>query len=256
MKEYSVFKIYSKELKREMRVFVSLPRSYYKTDKYYPVLYMSDGQNLFDDLQASYGKSWGILESFESYPELPELIIVGIESNDNRSNELVPFKFKFEKDEKVWGGQTDDYLDFIIDTLKPRVNKRFRTFKSPKNTGIMGSSFGGVCATYAALTYGEHFTRFGCVSNAYFPIQKDIIDLAKKADVSKIKKFYMDVGTKESEDLEHNKHYLDSNQEMYDVLKTKIDPDNIKYEVIKDAIHNESAWELRFPEIIKFLFNQ
>ena len=256
MKEYSVFKIYSEELEREVRLFVSLPRSYYKTNKYYPVLYMCDGQNLFDDLQAKYGKSWGILEAYENHPDLPELIIVGIESDDNRSNELVPFKFKFEKEEKVWGGQTDKYLDFIVNTLKPRVNKRFRTFKSSKNTGIMGSSFGGVCATYAALTFGEHFTRFGCVSNAYFPIQKDIIDLAKKSDVSKIKKFYMDVGTKESENLEHNKYYIDSNQEMYEVLSEKIDSENIKYEVIKDAIHNESAWELRFPEIIKFLFNQ
>lgn len=255
MKEYSVFKLYSNELEREVRMFVSLPKSYYTSSKFYPVLYMHDGHNLFDDLQAKYGKSWGILEAYEHHPDLPELIIVGIESNDSRSDELVPYEFQFEKDGKVWGGKTDDYLDFIVDTLKPYVNSRYRTFKSPKNTGIMGSSFGGVCSTYAALKYGDHFTRFGCVSNAYFPVQEKMVKLAKNADISKIKKIYMDVGTKESEDLEQVQLYLDSNQEIYDILRSKIDPENIKFEIIKDAIHNESEWEKRFPQIINFLFN-
>ncbi len=255
MKEYSTFKLYSKELKRELRMYVSLPKSYYTTDKYYPVLYMCDGQNLFDDFQAKYGKSWGILEAYETNPDLPELIIVGIESNDDRSDELVPFKFKFEEDGKVWGGKTDNFLDFIVENLKPVINKRYRTFKSPKNTGIMGSSFGGVCSTYAALKYSEHFTRFGCVSNAYFPIQNEMVELSKKSDLSKIKKIYLDVGTKESDNVEHVKLYLDSNQEIYDILRPRLDSENIKFEIIEGAIHNESAWEKRFPDIIKFLFN-
>ncbi len=255
MKEYSVIRFYSKKLKRELRVYLSLPKSYYKTDKFYPVLYMLDGQNLFDDNQAKYGKSWGILEAYDNNPELPEIIIVGIESNDNRNNDLLPFKFEDPGEGKVWGGEADIYMDFIVNTLKPCINKKYRTFKSPKNTGIMGSSFGGVFSTYAALKYSDHFTRFGCVSNAYFPIQKEFVELTKNSDVSKIKKIYMDVGTKESENEKHNKYYLDSNQEIYELLRRKIDPGNIKYEIIKGAIHNESAWEERFPEIIKFLFN-
>ncbi len=255
MKEYSVIRMYSKELLREVRMFVSLPRSYYKTDKFYPVLYMHDGQNLFDDAQATYGKSWGILEAYENHPDLPEVIVVGIESGETRSDELVPFKFQFKEDEKVRGGRTDDYLNFIVNTLKPYINKRYRTFKSSKNTGIMGSSFGGVGSIYAALKYGEHFTRFGCVSNAFFPIQKDLIELIKKSDLSKIKKIYLDVGTKESKIKEQNKMYLESNQEVFDILREKIDQENIRYAIIKDAIHHESAWKKRFPEIINFLFN-
>lgn len=256
MNEYSVFKLYSDELKREVRIYISLPKSYYKTDKHYPVLYMHDGQNLFDDLQAHYGKSWGILEAYETYPDLPELVIVGIESNDSRNNELVPFKFRFEGKNDFVGGKTDDYLDFIINTLKPVINNRYRTFVSPKNTGIMGSSFGGLCSTYAALKFSDHFTKFGCVSNAYFPVQKDMLELVKTADISKIKKMYMDVGTKESDNPEHVKAYIESNQEIYDALQGRLDKENIVFEIIDGAIHNESAWELRFPRIINFLFNQ
>ena len=251
--EYSVFKLHSEKLERETRIFVSLPKSYTKTDKFYPVLYMSDGQNLFDDKQASYGKSWGILDTYESYPDLPELIIVGIDSGDNRNNELTPFAFE-HKEEKM-GGKIDGYLGFIIETLKPLIDKKYRTFKSPKNTGIMGSSFGGVLATYAALKYTDYFTRFGCVSNAYFPFQEQMIKLANESNVSNIKKIYLDVGTKESENKEYSTTYIESNEEMYDVLRGKLDKGTIRFELIKDAIHNESAWEIRFPDIIKFLFN-
>ena len=255
MKEYSVIRMYSKELSREVRMFVSLPKSYYKTDKFYPVLYMHDGQNLFDDVQSFDGKSWGILEAHENHPDLPEVIIVGIESGETRTDELVPFKFQWEKGGKVWGGKTNDYLDFIVNTLKPYINKRYRTFKSSKNTGIMGSSFGGLCSTYAALKYGEHFTRFGCVSTAFFPIQNDFMELIKKSNLSKIKKIYLDVGTKESKEENQNKLYLELNQEVHDILREKMNPENIKYVIVKDAIHHESAWEKRFPEIINFLFN-
>ena len=255
MNEYSVFKMNSKELNREVRMYVSLPVNYNLTEEFYPVLYMCDGQNLFDDLQATYGESWGILEAYKNFPNLPELIIVGIESNDDRNNELVPFKFQFETDEKIWGGKTDDFLEFIVNTLKPYINQRYRTFKSAKNTGIMGSSFGGVCATYAALKYSNQFTKFGCVSNAYFPIYKEISELIKKSDLSKIKKIYLDVGTKESENKIHNKAYLESNQGIFEILKSKLDPEKIKFEIIEGAIHHESAWETRFPKIINFLFN-
>ena len=254
MREYSIFKITSERLKREVRIFVSLPKSYFSTGKFYPVLYMPDGQNLFDDKQASYGKSWGILETYEKHPSLPELIIVGIESDENRSDELTPFKFVFGDGPEV-GGRINDFLDFIVKTLKPFVDKKYRTFKSPKNTGIMGSSFGGVLATYATLKYSDYFTRFGCVSNAYYPFQKQFVELTKKANIEDIKKLYMDVGTKETEDEGNRLAYIESNREIFDILKEKIAPENIKFEIIEGGIHNEKDWEKRFPHIINFLFN-
>ena len=217
---------------------------------------MHDGHNLFDDKQATFGKSWGILETYEANPGLPEVVIVGIETiAPNRNFDLAPFEFKFEDEDVFYGGNTDIYFDFIINTLKPYVDSTYRTFKSPKNTAIMGSSLGGVASTYAALKYTKYFSMFGCVSNAYFVIQKDMIKLAKEANLKAVKKLYMDVGTKETSTSIDNDMYVQSNQEMYDILKTKLQPDQIQFVIAEGAIHSEQDWEKRFPKIIQFLFN-
>ncbi len=255
MKEYKVFIINSKELKREVRVYVYLPKSYRKTDEYYPVLYMHDGQNLFDNKLAFHGKSWGIMEAYKDNPYLPEIIIVGIDSGETRTNELVPFEFIDADDKLSYGGDSSNYYDFITQTLKPFIDKRYRAFKSAKNTGIMGSSYGGLSSTYAAANYSKFFTRFGCVSNAYFPVQNDLEKLVEMASFLTVKKFYMDVGTKESENVNYCERYIRSNKAIYNIISEKIKPERLRFEIIEDAIHNESAWEIRFPEIIKFLFS-
>lgn len=256
MKEYRVLKMYSEELKKEKRIYIYLPKSYGISDKFYPVLYMHDGQNLFDDQTAFMNASWNIIDSCYENPDIPEVIIVGIESDSDRSEELIPYEFSFQDGTKA-GGRANEYLTFITKTLKPFIDQTYRTYKSPKNTGIMGSSFGGVNSTYAALVFGDYFTRFGCVSNAYyyegfFPKLKT---LAMDTDLSHIKKFYMDVGTNETENKKNNVLYIESNKEVYDILKNKIVSPRIRFDIIDGGIHHESDWEKRFPEIIKFMFN-
>ncbi|XMB67519.1 alpha/beta hydrolase-fold protein [Mycoplasmatota bacterium zrk1] len=253
MKEYSVLIMYSKELDRDVKVYVSLPKSYFETDKYYPVLYMHDGQILFNDLEDYNGKSWGIMESYKNNPNLPELILVGIASGDTRNDELLPVSID-NNNGKFIGGKANDYMDFIVNKLKPIINKKYRTLKSSENTGILGVSLGGVCSTYAATNYSEHFTIFGCVSNAYIPIRKDMIGIIKKSDLSRVKKMYLDVGTKESENEKGRIAYLESNKEVFDVLKEKLGSERIKFEVINDAQHIVADWEKRFPNIISYLF--
>jgi len=256
MKKYQEFSVFSQELNREIKIFMMLPKSYNEGDKSYPVLYMNDGINLFDDNLATYGKSWGIIEAFENNPDLTELIIVGIDNEgEYRSNDLVPFTFKFSDSEVLYGGNTDNYIAFITKTLKPIIDTKYRTLINPLNTGIMGSSFGGVCATYAALKYTEYFSKFGCVSNAYYVIQNQLENFAKSNNLKGVNKFYMDVGTKETSNDIDNQKYIDSNKKMYNILKDKIDHKNIKFVIAKDAIHNEIDWEKRFPDIINFLYN-
>ena len=262
MKEYSVLFFDSKELGREVHVYVMLPNSYHKSEKRYPVLYMHDGQNLFDE-KIGYGNmTWGILDTYIENPKLPEVIIVGIENGGpQRSNELVPFHFNFAElgypkfGDQLLGGKTDDYLSFIVNDVKPYIDKTYRTYKSAKNTAIMGSSFGGVCSTYAAFEYGEYFSRFGCVSNAYYVIQKEMENLAKNSNLDHVKKLYMDTGTKEDSTAIESQNYIDSNQAMFDIIKEKVDYKKIRFEIVKDAVHNEDAWRDRFADIITFLFN-
>ena len=124
MKEYKVFIINSKELNREVRVSVFLPKSYRITDEFYPVLYMHDGQNLFDNNLATFGKSWGIMETYKNDPDLPEIIIVGIDSGETRTEELVPFNFKNDHDKNLSEGVSDKYYEFITQSLKPFIERR------------------------------------------------------------------------------------------------------------------------------------
>lgn len=256
MKEYSILIMYSKELERNVKVYISLPDSYDKKDKCYPVLYMNDGQILFKDYDDYDGESWGIMESYKNNPSLPEVILVGIASGKARIDELLPFSFKNSGSSKLYGGNAKDYMDFIVDSLKPAINDKYRTLRAAKNTGILGISVGGVCATYAANNYTDHFSVFGCMSSAYIPVRTKMVELIKKSDFSNVKKMYLDVGTNESENEIARLGYLESNEEVYNTLKEKIDLEKLKFRIIKDSQHIEEDWDKRFPSIIEYLFSE
>ena len=119
----------------------------------------------------------------------------------------------------------------------------------------MGSSFGGVCSAYAAVEYGEYFSRFGCVSNAWYVIQEKMKQVVSKADLSHVKKFYMDVGDAEDSTVIESQRLIDSNNEIFEILKEKIEFKKLKYVIAEGAVHNENAWRERFADIITFLFN-
>ena len=264
MKKYSVLLFYSKELGREVRIYLMLPANYHKSEKNYPVLYMHDGQNLFDANTGYKNQTWGILDTYEENPKLPEVIIVGIENGgDERSSELVPFSFNFadvgysQYGDAIIKSKTDDYFDFIINQVKPYIDKNYRTYKSAKNTGIMGSSFGGVFTTYVACVDQSYFTRFAAVSSAYlYPgIHKELQNLVKESDFDLVNKFYLDVGTNEIDDSMKSKMYIDSNIEIKDLLEKKINNEKLLFKIVEGAKHSETDWEKRFPEIIRFLFN-
>ncbi len=256
LKEYRVIKIFSKELKKEKRIYLYLPKSYDTSNKFYPVLYMHDGGNLFDDKISYSGVSWGILDAYENNPDLPELIIVGIESDIDRGKELIPYEFVYKNGKKD-GGNAHLYLNFITKELKPIIERKYRALKSPENTGIMGSSFGGVNCIYASIAYNNYFTRFGCVSNAlyYGGFEEELKKNAEQATFDSVKKFYMDVGTKETDDIEENNLYIQSNKEMAKIISNKINSDIFKLNIVEEGKHHEIDWAKRFPEIIAFLFN-
>ncbi len=253
--DYQVVTLYSNQLNRDKKVFIYLPDDYEDSKVKYQVLYMHDGQNLFDDSIAYMKRSWRIMDVYKNNPNLKKLIIIGIQSDDvARADELIPYKFNY-KDDIIWGGEADKYLDFIVNDVKPYVDSNFRTLTDAENTGIMGSSFGGINSIYASIKYSHYFTRFGCVSNA---LMYGFYDQLKKNLLNKtydnIKKFYMDCGDLETEDKQFNDLYIKYNDEVYDILKGKIDNQKLKYEIIKGGIHHESSWEVRFKDIIMFLF--
>ena len=251
MKEFRVLRMDSEELNREVKILIYLPKSYEQNDRFYPVIYMHDGQNLFDDDMA-YKTSWNILDHMED-EDMPEVIIVGINSTSSRSDELLPMSFTYEG--KEVGGKADQYYKFIISELKPMIDLRFRTFKSAKYTAIMGSSFGGVSSLYAAVRYTNFFSRFGCLSNAHYVLGDAFLDLIKESDLSKVRKLYMDVGTKEaSGTVISSEDYVKSNEVLYDIIKEKLPEEDLAFQIVEGAEHDEEAWSKRFKEIVQFLF--
>lgn len=256
MKEYHIIIIYSEELKRDVKIYISLPKNYNVGNKEYPVLYLNDGQILFNDYDDYNGTSWGIMDEYKKDPNSTELILIGVGSTKARTNELFPFSFEHPNSGNIVGGKAKDYMDFIVTTIIPIINQTYRTLPSPEHTGILGISVGGACALYAATNYTKYFTIFGCVSSAFAPIKIEMVELVENSDFSRVKKMYMDVGTNESDNETRRFEYIESNVEVFRILEEKIKTEKIKCETIKDSQHIEKDWAKRFPSIIKFLFSE
>jgi predicted alpha/beta superfamily hydrolase len=131
----------------------------------YPVLYMHDGQNLFDPRIANTGIDWGVDEAVVRLAEqgtIPPVIVVGVWSTAERGPEYSP-----------WHG-APAYARFLIEELMPRVNREFRTLADPANTAVMGSSMGGLLSFYLVTHHPEHFGACGCVST-HFPFSEKAV---------------------------------------------------------------------------------
>ena len=223
-------------LDRKRKIWVYLPPGYKESKKNYPVIYMHDGQNLFDESQAEFGE-WGIDEILDSLTLAgkPSAIIIGIENGPKRLNEYNPYFF-----ERAGQGEGDAYLDFIIKDLKPAVDKKYRTLKFKENTTIAGSSMGGLISYYAALKYDNVFGRAGVFSPAFWtaPAILPLTDsLASKAKGM----YFFYKGELEGKEMI---------KKMDDVITSLGKSSNALIYNITDPTgkHNESAWRKWFTE--------
>ncbi|WP_442593840.1 alpha/beta hydrolase [Neobacillus sp. D3-1R] len=249
------FQITITPFQRERKVRVYLPKGYDESETHYPVLYMHDGQNLYRDEDASYGMSWRIAD-FLNQSDL-KLIVVGIDCapGDTRLDEYGPWvnetvgKELLNKD-MPFGGEGKQYIDFIVEEFKPFIDRKYRTI--PNETAMAGSSMGGLISTYAACKYPHIFNRVASFSSAYWFNQKELEQFIQDSDLSAVEKFYLDVGTKEVSGDVSNQKYVESSQAVYDLLKKKVA--DCRFEIIEDAVHNETAWSQRVPNVFNYLF--
>src|SRR5436190_6174599 len=168
------------QLNRTRRVWIYLPPSYNSSNKKYPVLYMHDGQNIFDDA-TSFSGEWGVDEALDTLGlKTKECIVVGIDNgSDKRLNEYCPYDFSLQSGQKG-KGEGDLYLQFLAKTLKPFVDKKYRTLKDSKNTFTAGSSMGGLISMYAVLKYPKTFGGAGVFSPAFWVGPKIFDDIKAK----------------------------------------------------------------------------
>lgn len=149
------------------------------------------------------------------------------------------------------GGKVAAYVEFIVNELKPFIDSKYRTLEH--STSIAGVSLGGLISTYAVCRYPHIFTKVATISSAFWRNQEEIEKLLIHTDLSSIEKFYMDGGTKESEDEWRSKGFLESNQAIFDILSGKIT--DTKFEILENAEHNYSSFRKRVPEIFTELFS-
>ena len=237
------------QLKRTRRVWIYLPQTYNNSTKKYPVLYMHDGQNVFDDA-TSFSGEWGVDEAIDTLGlKYRECIVIGIDNGgDKRLNECCPYDFSLNgiaANSTTNVGEGRKYVDFLVKTLKPFIDKKYRTLKDSKNTFTAGSSMGGLISMYAVLEYPKIFGGAGVFSPAFWVAPKIFDDI--KAKGKKVNaKIYFYAGDAEGESMVPMT--IRAFNEMHRVSKSKM------AEVIRaGGKHNEPRWRVEFPMFYEWL---
>ncbi|MFN8292048.1 MAG: alpha/beta hydrolase-fold protein [Chitinophagaceae bacterium] len=239
---------YIPQLNRKRRIWVYLPSSY-PTDVPYPVLYMQDGQNVFD-AATSFAGEWGVDEYLDSAFGR-KCIVVGIDNGgDKRMNEYCPYDFTLNPNNpKRDKGEGREYADFLVKTLKPYIDKHYKTIKGRSGTFIAGSSMGGLISLYAVLAYPKVFGGAGIFSPSVWICRDNILALTKH-NASKVKsKLFFYAGKQESGDM------IPDMLKVFDQLAL-VSKSKMTTVIRDDGKHNETAWRKELPGFFQWIMKK
>lgn len=232
-------------LNRERTVRIYLPPGYGRSRQRYPVLYMHDGQNLFDDA-TSYAGEWGVDEALNALARARGLriIVVGIDHGGaERMRELNPW------DNPAFGpGEGEQYMAFVVNVLKPWVDQHYRTRPGVRHTAIMGSSMGGLISGYAISHYPGVFGSAGIFSPAYWTAPQAFIDMEAHPP-PRTARIYFYAGGSENDTM------VPDTERMAALLRRAgLPPRNLEMVVNPVGRHYEAAWRAEFPRAVAWLF--
>jgi len=229
--------------KRQLRIY--LPPGYATSDKRYPVLYMHDGQNLFDAATA-YAGEWKVDETLDALAREGrlELIVVGIDNGqDKRMTELNAWD-----DDRFGKGEGRAYTDFIVKTVKPLVDRNYRTLPGREHTAVMGSSMGGLASHYALVQHPDVFSKAGVFSPAYWTARPAFEFVASKPVPKDARVFFL-MGEKEGPQMNGDV------KRMAEVVKKSGHPAaNTVLKLVPGAGHNEAFWAGELREALLWMF--
>jgi predicted alpha/beta superfamily hydrolase len=236
----------SPQLFNQRDVWVYLPRGYGEEGRRFPVLYMQDGQNLFDDA-TSFAGEWHLDEALEAATDVPPCIIVGIaNTGPRRMDEYTPFD-----DARHGGGDGEKYLDFLVGTLKPIIDTDFATLPDAENTGIGGSSLGGLLSLYGFFARPDTFGFAAVMSpSIWFADRTSLRWVWHAAECHG--RLYIDVGTAEGRRTVADARRLRRMLQRMGYVEGR----NLRYLEVPGAAHNEGAWGPRFPAALDFLLRE
>jgi predicted alpha/beta superfamily hydrolase len=236
---------------------VYLPPGYAASTARYPVLYMHDGQNLFDTF-TSYAGEWRVDETCELLipaGEIEPVIVVGIENGPARITEYTPWPSA-----PYGGGGGDAYLTAIRDVLIPEVDRRYRTRAGRASRYLCGSSLGGLISAYAGYAYDDVFDRVAAVSPSYWWDDQHLVSFAQQQGRPTLLRFYQDMGTIENGSTSDSNgngidDYIESLRAMRDVALAQGFQSGVDFLSVEAPghRHNEYYWSLRLPDLLRFL---
>jgi predicted alpha/beta superfamily hydrolase len=239
---------YMPQLDRNRRIWLYLPPDYENTTKSYPVLYMHDGQNVFDQATSAFGE-WEVDESLNAlFEEGDDGVIVVAIDNDNleRLNEYSPWV-----NPQYGGGDGDDYIDFIVETLKPYIDDNYRTLDGREHTGIMGSSMGGLISLYGAIEHQDVFSKAG-VFSASFWFSNQCYSHVSNTGKEEEMKIYLIAGALEGSGGGQV-------TDMYAMYNTLLNAGFSETEVVAidhpNGQHSEWYWAREFPDAYEWLYS-
>ncbi|MCK4871311.1 MAG: alpha/beta hydrolase [Phycisphaerales bacterium] len=248
--------VHSPQLDNKRDIFVFLPPGYDDAERAkqrYPVLYMHDGQNLFDNA-VSFAGEWEVDETVTRLVQaghIDPIIVVGI-ANHGADRVLEYSPYAIPASWRTTGTPRGDaYLAFLIDTVKPMIDETYRTLPGRAHTAIAGSSMGGLISLHAGITRPDVFSRVGVMSPALFPFEDDDFAPIRNAEtISPV--VWLDCGTAEGSVFPED--YVRQVKEAARLLKPKAK--RFMLVIDKDAMHNEAAWRRRLPMMLRFFYER
>jgi len=243
-------KFRSRFLRNQRDLIVYTPPSYEdQPGRRFPVLYLQDGQNLFDGATSFIpGQDWRVGQTTDDCIQsgsVAPLIIVGMYNTKARIREYTPTHIP-----KLGGGRADRYAKFLIEEVKPFIEREYRTLSGPPHTGIGGSSLGGLVSLYLGLQHSGIFGKIAALSPSVWWNQLVINRFARTATVKSRPRIWLDIGTREGPRIVRDV------EKFRDVLLEKgwqLERD-LHYERVEGAEHNEAAWAQRVGPFLQFLY--
>ncbi len=247
----------SELLDNRRRITVLLPPGYDQCQDRYPVLYLQDGQNLFEDREAAFGVSWraGVTaERLILAGRITPIILVGIANTPARLEEYAPYP-----NPSGTGGRGLLYSRFVLEELKPFVDAHYRTLPDRKHTAIGGSSMGGLIALYLAWQFPEKVGLTAVLSPSLWWADQQILhDLAGSQPWMKKARFWLDVGTREGRGRGHVPPTVQHTRTLVERFDANGLVPGRHYYYWEEAggEHNEAAWARRFDKVLLFFFGK
>ncbi|MCQ2199905.1 MAG: hypothetical protein MJZ19_09345 [Paludibacteraceae bacterium] len=248
--------IYFPFANEDRRLHIYLPDDYYSegNEERYAVMYMWDGQNLFNDCDATFGKSWGLSNFLQGYWK--RMIVVGMECAHNspqRCNEYCPYSVEIGNVGKL-RGDAENTIQWVIEKVKPYIDRRFRTWSHREATAVGGSSMGGMMSLYTILKHNDIFSKAAVISPSIRTSMSHFLNEIKDADINPDTRIFFSWGTNEWNSLEVEETVRNYILELEREIQTK-QPSCRTYIFRQEGgLHNEASWELQLPTLFPFLW--